>query len=90
MHAAGWDRCCRLPVTLGVAIMRDVPPLQVTWSLGATVGGSSGSPLIDNSTDKVVGVLTGGYSACYNGLPDYYGRLSAVGSSPAAQAIATL
>ena len=54
------------------------PPMQVTWSLGATVGGSSGSPLIDNSTNKVVGVLTGGYSACYNGLPDYYGRLSAV------------
>ena len=55
--------------------------MQVTWKVGATVGGSSGSPLIDTSTNMVVGVLTGGYSACGNGLPDYYGRLEAVSDS---------
>ncbi|CAL8467108.1 g6644 [Coccomyxa elongata] len=50
---------------------------QVTWTTGATVGGSSGSPLIDVNTGKVVGVLTGGYSSCDDRtMPDYFGRLS--------------
>ena len=49
------------------------------WGTGATVGGSSGSPLIDVASRKVVGVLTGGYSSCYDHQGDYYGRLSAVG-----------
>ena len=45
-----------------------------------TTGGSSGSPLIDVETEKVVGVLTGGFSSCETPKgADYYGRLSAVG-----------
>jgi hypothetical protein len=32
----------------------------VAWSEGATRKGSSGSPLIDTATRKVVGVLSGG------------------------------
>ena len=57
--------------------------MQVTWGNGATIGGSSGSPLIDVTTQKVVGVLTGGYTNCHDRTQsDYYGRLSAV-SAPA-------
>lgn len=57
--------------------------MQVTWGNGATIGGSSGSPLIDVATQKVVGVLTGGYTNCHDRTQsDYYGRLSAV-SAPA-------
>ena len=52
---------------------------QVVWSKGATAAGSSGSPLIDAVSGKVVGVLTGGFASCDDPLaPDYYGRLSAV------------
>ena len=53
--------------------------MQVTWGNGATIGGSSGSPLIDTTTQKIVGVLTGGYTSCQDRTKsDYYGRLSAV------------
>ena len=53
--------------------------MQVTWSNGATASGSSGSPLIDIDSRKVVGVLTGGFASCQDSTgPDYYGRLSAV------------
>lgn len=49
------------------------------WSKGATASGSSGSPLIDVESRKVVGVLTGGFASCADQTaPDYYGRLSAV------------
>ena len=51
------------------------------WGEGATEGGSSGSPLVNADTGKVVGVLTGGFSSCAQPLPDYYGRLSAVRAS---------
>jgi hypothetical protein len=56
---------------------------QVTWWHGSTASGSSGSPLIDMDTHKVVGVLTGGFSSCDTPKqPDYYGRLSAARSLP--------
>ncbi len=56
-----------------------VEALQVIWSSGATASGSSGSPLIDVDSRKVVGVLTGGFASCQDRTgPDYYGRLSAV------------
>jgi hypothetical protein len=34
--------------------------VQVEWMQGVTAAGSSGSPLIDADTGRVVGVLTGG------------------------------
>ncbi|MBN2432577.1 MAG: trypsin-like peptidase domain-containing protein [Acidobacteria bacterium] len=45
------------------------------WDLGTTEGGSSGSPLYDPSK-RIVGQLHGGYAACGNDLPDYYGKFA--------------
>ncbi len=45
------------------------------WDLGTTEPGSSGSPLFDPQ-HRIVGQLHGGYAACDNDLPDWYGRLS--------------
>lgn len=49
------------------------------WDIGVTEGGSSGSPLFDQ-TGKVIGQLWAGSAACSglddNGDIDYYGRLS--------------
>ncbi len=45
------------------------------WDVGTTEPGSSGSPLFDQN-HRVVGQLHGGYAACGNDLPDWYGRLS--------------
>lgn len=44
---------------------------------GVTEGGSSGSPLFNNS-HRIIGTLTGGSSFCEGGLtsPDYYGKMS--------------
>jgi hypothetical protein len=45
------------------------------WDDGTTEPGSSGSPLF--SPEKlIVGQLHGGYAACGNDLPDWYGRIS--------------
>ncbi len=47
------------------------------WEYGATEPGSSGSPLF-NQEKRLIGVLSGGTSACQgiapNGQPDFYGR----------------
>ncbi len=45
------------------------------WDLGTTEPGSSGSPLF-NPAYRVVGQLHGGYAACGNDDPDWYGRFS--------------
>ena len=45
------------------------------WDEGTTEGGSSGSPLYDEN-QRVVGVLSGGFAACGNDDPDWYGRIS--------------
>jgi len=43
---------------------------------GVTEGGSSGSPIFDN-TGNIVGTLTGGAASCQNLYePDYYGKFS--------------
>lgn len=44
------------------------------WDIGTTEGGSSGSALF-NRLHRVVGQLHGGYAACGNDRPDWYGRL---------------
>ncbi len=45
------------------------------WDLGTTEGGSSGAPLF-KLNGLVAGQLHGGFAACSNTLPDWYGRLS--------------
>lgn len=45
------------------------------WDVGTTEGGSSGSPLY-SPQGRVIGQLHGGFAACGNNLPDWYGRLS--------------
>lgn len=45
------------------------------WDLGTTEPGSSGSPLF-NPDGQVVGQLHGGYAACSNNDPDWYGRIA--------------
>jgi len=60
--------------------------LQSHWRLswtsnangwGITEGGSSGSPLFNNSQGYIVGTLTGGGSFCNaQSSPDYYGKMS--------------
>ncbi len=47
---------------------------RITWDGGTTTeGGSSGSPIFD-SEGRIIGQLHGGYAACGNTLPDWYGR----------------
>jgi hypothetical protein len=45
------------------------------WEDGTTEGGSSGSPLFNDSY-QVIGQLHGGYANCSNNVDDYYGRLA--------------
>ena len=53
----------------------------VDWDEGTTERGSSGSPLIDETTRRAIGQLHGGFAACDddmpgdNGLPDWYGAM---------------
>ena len=47
------------------------------WDYGTTEGVSSGGPLYDESTKKVIGQLRGGCASCDDpDEPDYFGRLS--------------
>ena len=45
------------------------------WEDGTTEGGSSGSPLFNDSY-QVIGQLHGGLANCSNNVDDYYGRLA--------------
>lgn len=55
---------------------------RITWSAnanghGVTEGGSSGSPLFNNSSGRIIGTLTGGSSFCTAlNSPDFYGKMS--------------
>ncbi|MEM8524672.1 MAG: T9SS type A sorting domain-containing protein [Bacteroidota bacterium] len=46
------------------------------WDSGTTEGGSSGSPIFDNVTKRIVGMLSGGFAACGNNSADWYGKFS--------------
>jgi len=46
------------------------------WDEATTEGGSSGGCLFDDATGLCVGTLSGGYAACGNDDPDWYGRLA--------------
>jgi hypothetical protein len=59
-------------------ILPGIQPPPTSVVPGATLGGSSGSPLY-NADHRLVGVLSGGPSACGStgaDLSDYYGRLA--------------
>ncbi len=45
------------------------------WDVGTTEPGSSGSPLF-SPEGRVIGQLHGGYAACSNNDPDWYGRIA--------------
>lgn len=47
----------------------------LSWDVGTTEPGSSGSPLFDQN-HRVIGQLHGGYAACDSITSDYYGRLN--------------
>lgn len=55
---------------------------RIVWSsnangYGVTEGGSSGSPLFNNSAGRIIGTLTGGGSYCNaQTAPDSYGKIS--------------
>lgn len=64
-------------ISFGSATGGDTYLIEVTWSDGTTEGGSSGSPLMLTSTQKIIGQLYGGYASCSTpNDPDYYGRFS--------------
>lgn len=62
------------------AYLNDAGSGETHWRVGSwddgttTEGGSSGSPLFD-SYGRIIGQLHGGYAACGNTDPDWYGRL---------------
>ena len=66
---------------------------RLTWSSnsnghGVTEGGSSGSPIFNNSTGRIIGTLTGGSSYCNaQTSPDLYGKMSFHWTSNGTEAI---
>ncbi|MEJ2189180.1 MAG: trypsin-like peptidase domain-containing protein, partial [Acidobacteriota bacterium] len=46
------------------------------WDVGTTEVGSSGACLFDEASGLCVGTLSGGYAACGNDQPDWFGRFS--------------
>jgi hypothetical protein len=48
------------------------------WDQGTTEGGSSGSCIYDDASNRCIGTLSGGFASCtHSNEPDWYGRLSA-------------
>jgi hypothetical protein len=47
------------------------------WDEGTTEDGSSGGCLYDSATNRCIGTLSGGFAACGNNEPDWYGRFYA-------------
>ncbi len=48
---------------------------EVSWNTGITAEGSSGSPLFNGTTGRIIGQLSGGTSFCNTPAdPDWYGR----------------
>ena len=68
--------------TVGLTSSPEVPVNDSThlkvrdWDLGTTEPGSSGSPIYDLNTQRVLGQLHGGGAACGNDLYDGYGRIA--------------
>ncbi len=46
------------------------------WDTGTTEGGSSGACLFDPGSGLCIGTLSGGFAACSNIEPDWYGRMA--------------
>lgn len=46
----------------------------IDWDSGTTEGGSSGSPLMNSTTKRAIGHLSGGGAACGNDESDWYGQ----------------
>jgi hypothetical protein len=63
-----------LPVTNTCVATQTIQAWSVNWAQGITEEGSSGSGLWDQN-HRIVGVLSGGSSACGTTGPDVYGRL---------------
>ena len=62
---------------LSAAVPGDGTHVRVEdWDIGTTEGGSSGSPLYDEATQRVIGQLHGGFAACGNDAADWYGKMS--------------
>ena len=61
--------------TVFIGGIGNVSSIRVSWNLGVTEGGSSGSPFL-NQNKHIVGVLSGGSSFCSSPTaPDFYARL---------------
>jgi hypothetical protein len=59
---------------LGTTSPGDGTHLRVfTWQQGTTEGGSSGSPIFNPNSKRIVGQLHGGYASCSDTRSDWYG-----------------
>jgi len=69
------------PLTSTAYLNSSIDPNQSHWRVedwdsGTTEGGSSGSAIYDNVTQRIVGLLSGGFAACGNNSDDWYGKFS--------------